>query len=69
MCAEAGDGADAVALVSRGLSNSDIGRELFVSEATVKIHMLHVFEKLDVNDRTAAVTVAIQRGLLRSPAG
>jgi DNA-binding NarL/FixJ family response regulator len=50
--------------VSRGLSNAEIGRELFVSEATIKTHLLHIFEKLDVSDRTAAVTVAMQRGIL-----
>jgi DNA-binding NarL/FixJ family response regulator len=54
--------------VARGLSNAAIGRELFVSEATVKTHLLHIFEKLDVSDRTAAVTVAMTRGIL-SPGG
>jgi len=50
--------------VSRGLSNAGIGGELFVSEATVKTHLLHIFEKLGVGDRTAAVTVALERGIL-----
>jgi DNA-binding NarL/FixJ family response regulator len=50
--------------VSRGLSNAGIGRELFVSEATIKTHLLHIFEKLGVGDRTAAVTVALERGIL-----
>jgi DNA-binding NarL/FixJ family response regulator len=50
--------------VSRGLSNAGIGRELFVSEATIKTHLLHIFEKLGVSDRTAAVTVAIERGII-----
>jgi DNA-binding NarL/FixJ family response regulator len=54
--------------VARGLSNAAIGRELFVSEATIKTHLLHIFEKLDVSDRTAAVTVAMTRGIL-SPGG
>lgn len=53
--------------VARGLTNADIGRELFISEATVKTHLLRSFNKLDVDDRTAAVTVAIQRGILPSP--
>jgi DNA-binding NarL/FixJ family response regulator len=53
--------------VARGLSNPDIGRALFISEATVKSHVTRIFEKLDVKDRTAAVTVAIARGILPSP--
>lgn len=51
-------------LVARGLTNADIGRALFISEATVKTHLLRVFSKLDVSDRTAAVTTAMSRGLL-----
>ena len=53
--------------VSRGLSNPAIGRELFISEATVKTHLLRVFVKLGVDDRTRAVTVAMERGILRAP--
>ncbi len=53
--------------VARGLSNPDIGRELFISETTVKSHVSRVFDKLGVSDRTAAVTAAIARGLLPSP--
>jgi DNA-binding NarL/FixJ family response regulator len=51
--------------VARGLSNKDIGRELHVSEATVKTHLLRLFGKLGVDDRTAAVTVALERGIIR----
>ena len=51
--------------VARGLSNTDIGRQLYVSEATVKTHLLRVFSKLGVDDRTAAVTVALERGIIR----
>jgi ATP/maltotriose-dependent transcriptional regulator MalT len=51
--------------VARGLSNREVGRELHVSEATVKTHLLHVFAKLGVDDRTAAVTVALERGIFR----
>ena len=53
-----------LALVSRGQSNAAIGRELFIAEATVKTHLLRVFAKLGVDDRTAAVTVARERGWL-----
>lgn len=51
-------------LVADGLSNPAIARELFIGEATVKTHLLHVFEKLDVSDRTRAVTLALELGLL-----
>jgi len=51
-------------LVARGLSNAEIGRELYISEATVKTHLLRSFTKLGVSDRTAAVTSAIAAGLL-----
>jgi len=53
--------------VARGLTNADVGRALFISEATVKTHLLRVFAKLGVDDRTAAVTVAMQRGMLPAP--
>ena len=51
-------------LVAEGLSNRAIASALFLSEATVKTHLIHVFEKLDVNDRTRAVTKAMELGLL-----
>lgn len=50
--------------VAEGLSNKEIAVELGVSAATVKTHLIHIFRKLDVNDRTAAVTVALDRGIL-----
>jgi DNA-binding NarL/FixJ family response regulator len=53
--------------VSRGLSNAEIGRELFIGEATVKTHLLRAFAKLGVDDRTRAVTVAMERGILPAP--
>ena len=51
-------------LVAQGSSNRAIAAALFLSEATVKTHLIHVFEKLDVNDRTRAVTKAMELGLL-----
>ncbi|MCW2913932.1 MAG: DNA-binding response regulator [Actinomycetia bacterium] len=54
-------------LVARGHTNAEIGRELFISEATVKTHLLRTFGKLGVSDRTAAVTSALERGILPSP--
>lgn len=53
-----------LALVAEGQSNPSIAAALFVSEATVKTHLLHVFEKLGVSDRTRAVTKAMELGLL-----
>jgi DNA-binding NarL/FixJ family response regulator len=53
--------------VARGLSNAETGQALFISEATVKTHLLRAFDKLGVSDRTAAVTTAIARGILPPP--
>ncbi len=52
-------------LVARGTSNKEIAKILWVSETTVKSHMLHIFDKLGVTDRTAAVTAALKRGIIR----
>jgi DNA-binding NarL/FixJ family response regulator len=54
-------------LVARGSSNVDIAAALFISEATVKTHLLHTFAKLDVDDRTAAVVAALERGIIALP--
>lgn len=51
-------------LVAEGASNSDIADRLHISQATVKSHLINIFGKLGVSDRTAAVTVALQRGIL-----
>jgi DNA-binding NarL/FixJ family response regulator len=51
-------------LVARGASNRDAAARLFISEATVKTHLMHIYSKLGVNDRAAAVAEAFDRGLL-----
>ncbi|MEV0092572.1 response regulator transcription factor [Streptomyces sp. NPDC050738] len=56
---------DVLNAVADGLTNAEIGRRLVIAEATVKTHLLRLFAKLDVNDRTRAVVVALDRGLLR----
>lgn len=56
---------EVLALVAKGFSNKEVARKLKISEATVKTHLLHTFDKLGVDDRTAAVTVALERGILR----
>ena len=56
---------EVLGLVAEGASNGAIAQALHISEATVKSHLLHIFAKLGVADRTAAVTVALQRGVLR----
>jgi len=55
---------DVLRLVADGRSNPEIARTLHIGEATVKTHLIHVFEKLGVNDRTRAVTRAMELGLL-----
>lgn len=51
-------------LVGRGLSNAEIGRQLHVSPATVKTHVAHLLDKLDVRDRVQLVIVGYETGLL-----
>jgi DNA-binding NarL/FixJ family response regulator len=53
-------------LVAGGATNREAARRLFISEATVKTHLLHLYAKLGVSDRAAAVAVAYQRGLLHT---
>ena len=55
---------EVLALAARGNTYRAIGRAMHVSEATVKTHLLRAYDKLGVNDRTAAVVTALQRGLL-----
>lgn len=58
---------EVLSLVARGLSNAEVGRTLFIAEATVKTHLLRTFQKLGVTDRTAAVSAAYERGLIPLP--
>lgn len=55
---------DVLRLVAQGRSNAEIGAALFIAEATVKTHLLRTFAKLEVTDRTAAVTAAYRLGLI-----
>ncbi|MGC4748858.1 response regulator [Micromonospora sp. DT201] len=59
---------EVLTLVARGASNREAASQLFISEATVKTHLLHLYAKLGVNDRAAAVATAYDRGLL-TPGG
>ncbi|GIK58363.1 MAG: response regulator transcription factor [Chloroflexi bacterium] len=51
-------------LVAKGASNQQIGKELHISTATVKSHLIHIFNKLGVDGRTAAVTAALEKGII-----
>lgn len=52
-------------LIAEGCTNREAARRLFVSEATIKSHLLHAYAKLGVNDRAAAVAIALSRGYLK----
>jgi two-component system NarL family response regulator len=56
---------DVLRLVSRGRSNKEMASAMFVSEETVKTHMKALFQKLGVHDRAEAVSVSLQRGIIR----
>jgi DNA-binding NarL/FixJ family response regulator len=51
-------------LIASGLSNAEIGKQLYIGETTVKTHVTHVFQKLKVRDRVQAVVLAYQTGLV-----
>ncbi len=56
---------EVIAQLAQGLTNRQIAKQLFLSEATVKTHLVHIFTKLAVDNRTAAVAAAREQGLLR----
>ncbi|HET6625337.1 MAG TPA: response regulator transcription factor [Nocardioidaceae bacterium] len=56
---------DVLRLVADGLSNADISKRLFLSQATVKSHLVHIYTKLGVDSRTSAVASATDSGLIR----
>jgi DNA-binding NarL/FixJ family response regulator len=54
---------DVFRLIARGLSNAEIGRELYISDTTVKTHITHILQKLDLRDRVQAIVLAYETGL------
>jgi DNA-binding NarL/FixJ family response regulator len=53
-------------LLATGMSNKAMAKQLFISEATVKTHLVHIYDKLGVDNRTAAIAVATQRRIIRT---
>ena len=53
-------------LLATGMSNKSIAKALFISEATVKTHLVHIYDKLGVDNRTAAISVAVSRRIIRN---
>jgi DNA-binding NarL/FixJ family response regulator len=59
---------DVFRLIARGLSNAEIGQELYISDATVKTHITHILQKLKLRDRVQAVVLAHETGLFDTDA-
>jgi DNA-binding NarL/FixJ family response regulator len=59
---------DVFRLITRGLSNAEIGQELYISDTTVKTHITHILQKLDLRDRVQAVVLAYETGLFDTDA-
>jgi DNA-binding NarL/FixJ family response regulator len=57
---------DVLRLIARGLSNAEIGQELYISDATVKTHITHILQKLNLRDRVQAVVLAHETGLFEA---
>ena len=59
---------DVFRLIARGLSNTEIGQELYISDTTVKTHITHILQKLNLRDRVQAVVLAHETGLFDTDA-
>jgi DNA-binding NarL/FixJ family response regulator len=58
---------EVLACMAKGLTNKEIGALLSRAEGTIKVHVLHILQKLEASDRTEAVTLALQRGIIHLP--
>jgi len=57
---------DILRLIATGLSNAEIGQQLYISETTVKTHVTHILQKLGLRDRVQAVVLAYQTGVIEA---
>jgi DNA-binding NarL/FixJ family response regulator len=60
---------DVLRLIAAGLSNAEIGKELYIGDTTVKTHVTHILQKLNLRDRVQLVALAYQTGLFEGDAG